>query len=78
VGSLASSFWAFSPLIARFCRRRPRGPARPSRATLFALLPLSGFAVFYLFVHKHTGLLTLLPFGAALAGGLRRGFGRGA
>ena len=66
------AFWAFSPVIALVLFAGVAAAlARPSRATLFALLPLSGFAVFYLFVHKHSYyLLTLLPFGAALAGQL--------
>jgi hypothetical protein len=66
------AFWAFSPVIALVLVAGVAAAlARPSRATLFALLPLSGFAVFYLFVHKHSYyLLTLLPFGAALAGRL--------
>ena len=66
------AFWAFSPVIALLLAAGVAAAlARPSRATLFALLPLSGFAVFYLFVHKHSYyLLTLLPFGAALAGRL--------
>jgi hypothetical protein len=66
------AFWAFSPVIALVLVAGVAAAlARPSRAILFALLPLSGFAVFYLFVHKHSYyLLTLLPFGAALAGRL--------
>jgi len=64
--------WAFSPVIALFLVAGVAAAlASPSRATLFALLPLAGFAVFYLFVHKHSYyLLTVLPFGAALAGRL--------
>jgi hypothetical protein len=66
------ALWAFSPVIALFLVAGVAAAlASPSRATLFALFPLAGFAVFYLFVHKHSYyLLTLLPFGAALAGRL--------
>jgi hypothetical protein len=66
------AWWAFSPLIAVLLAAGVAA-ALPdlSRATLFVLLPLAGFALFYLFVHKHSYyLLTLLPFGAALAGRL--------
>ncbi len=65
-------FWAFSPVIAILLLAAVAAALwRPSRETLFALLPLSGFAFFYLFVHKHSYyLFTLLPFGAALAGRL--------
>jgi hypothetical protein len=42
---------------------------RPSREALFSLAPAAAFAVFYLFVHKHSYyLLTLLPFLALLGG----------
>ena len=65
-------FWAFSPVIAILLLAAAAAAHwRLSRETLFALLPLSGFAFFYLFVHKHSYyLFTLLPFGAALAGRL--------
>ena len=72
-GSMAmEAVWAFSPLIALLLAAGiAAAVARLSPETLFALLPLSGFALFYLFVHKHSYyLLTLLPFGAALAGPL--------
>ena len=64
--------WAFSPLIALLLASGiAAAVARLSPDTLFALLPLSGFALFYLFVHKHSYyLLTVLPFAAALAGRL--------
>ena len=66
------AFWAFSPVIALLLVAGVAAAlASPSRATLFALFPLAGFALFYLFVHKHSYyLLTVLPFGAALAGRL--------
>ena len=42
---------------------------RPTKESLFAFLPLVFFAVFFLFVHKHSYYVaTLLPFGALLAG----------
>ncbi len=72
-GSMAvESLWAFSPLIALLLIAGiAAAAARLSPETLFALLPFAGFALFYLFVHKHSYyLLTLLPFGAALAGRL--------
>jgi hypothetical protein len=72
-GSLAlETLWAFSPLIALLLAAGiVAALAVRSRATLFALLPMTGFALFYLFVHKHSYyLLTVLPFGAALAGRL--------
>jgi hypothetical protein len=66
------AFWAFSPLVAALLAAGALAAlARPSRETLFALLPLLLFAVFYLFVHKHSYyLLSLLPWGALLAGRL--------
>jgi len=75
-GSMAvEAVWAFSPLIALLLAAGiAAAVARLSPETLFALLPLLGFALFYLFVHKHSYyLLTLLPFGAALAGRLLSG-----
>jgi 4-amino-4-deoxy-L-arabinose transferase-like glycosyltransferase len=68
----AEAWWAFSPLIALLLAAGVVAalPAL-SRVILFVLLPLSGFALFYLFVHKHSYyLLTVLPFAAALAGRL--------
>lgn len=66
----AEAWWAFSPLIALALATGIAAAAPAlSRATLFALLPACGFLLFYLFAHKHSYyLLTILPFGAALAG----------
>jgi hypothetical protein len=68
----AEAWWAFSPLIAlALAAGVVAAVPAPSRATLFALCPACGFALFYLFAHKHSYyLLTILPFGAALAGRL--------
>ena len=66
------AIWAFSPGIA-LALAAGLGAAlwRPSRQTLFVLFPLLAFAAFYLVVHKHSYyVLTLLPFGALLAGQL--------
>lgn len=68
------TLWAFSPLVAVLIAAgalaalwRPR----PSRETLFVLIPFGSFMVFYSVVHKHSYyLLTVLPFGALLAGRL--------
>ncbi len=76
---LLEAMWAFSPAVAILLAAGGAAAlARRSRESAFALLPLCGFAAFYLVVHKHSYyLLTLLPFGALLAGrflaGLRRG-----
>ncbi len=66
------AWWAFSPLIAlALAAGIAAAVPAPSRATLFALFPVCGFSLFYLFAHKHSYyLLTILPFGAALAGRL--------
>jgi len=71
----AEAFWAFSPLVAVLAALGALAAlARPSRETLFALLPLAFFGVFYLFVHKHSYyLLSLLPWAALLAGRLLGG-----
>ena len=68
----AEALWAFSPLVAALIvMGAVAALARPSQETLFALLPLLFFAVFYVFVHKHSYyLLSLLPWGALLAGWL--------
>lgn len=68
----AEAWWAFSPLIAlALAAGIVAAVPAPSRATLFALFPACGFSLFYLFFHKHSYyLLTILPFGAALAGRL--------
>jgi hypothetical protein len=66
------AFWAFSPLVAVLLVAGALAAlARPSQQTLFALLPLLFFAVFFLFIHRHSyDLLSLLPWGALLAGRL--------
>jgi hypothetical protein len=68
----AEAWWAFSPLIAlALAAGIVAAVLVPSRATLFALFLACGFSLFYLFAHKHSYyLLTILPFGAALAGRL--------
>ena len=67
--------WAFSPVIAvALLAGAAAALVRRSRQTLFALFPLAGFGLFYLFVHKHSYyLLAMLPFAAALAGRLLAG-----
>jgi len=72
-GGIGTEAWgAFSPLIAlALAAGILAAVLAPSRATLFALFPACGFSLFYLFTHKHSYyLLTILPFGAALAGRL--------
>ena len=68
----AEAFWAFSPIVAvLLVLGLLAAIPRPSRETLFALLPFLFYAAFYLFVHKHSYyLLFLLPWGALLAGRL--------
>lgn len=66
------ALWAFSPLVALLLLAGTVAAlARPSPANLLVLAQLAAFLLFYLFVHKHSYyLLTLLPFGALLAGDL--------
>jgi hypothetical protein len=66
------ALWAFSPVVAVLVAAGALAASwRPTRETLFVLLPFGAFLVFYLVVHKHSYyLLTLLPFGALLAGRL--------
>jgi Dolichyl-phosphate-mannose-protein mannosyltransferase len=74
----AEAVWALSPVVALVvavgalssCRR-------PSREELFVLLPFACYAIFYLFIHKHSYyVLSLLPFGAILGGRFVASFGR--
>ena len=68
---LSEVFWGFSPLVVLLsgigviaALRRPR-----DRSTLLVLSSLLAFSIFCLFVHKHSYyLLSLLPWGALLAG----------
>ena len=66
------ALWAFSPLVATLIVLGCLAAlARPSHETLFALLPLFFYVVFFLFVHRDSDhLLLLLPWGALLAGRL--------
>ncbi len=62
--------WAFSPVVlVMLALGVANALRRPSRDSLLMLSPAAAFAVFYLFVHKHSYyLLTLLPFLALLGG----------
>jgi 4-amino-4-deoxy-L-arabinose transferase-like glycosyltransferase len=64
--------WALSPLVAALLVAGAlMALARPSQATLFALLPFLFFAVLSLFLHGYGySLLWVLPWGALLVGRL--------
>jgi hypothetical protein len=64
------ALWAVSPAVALLITAGVVAALFVrSREALFALFPFLAFGAFYLFVHKHSYyLLTLLPFGAVLAG----------
>ena len=70
---------AFSPLVAVLLSIGVLAAfVRPTRETLFVLLPLAFFCIFTLFVHKHSYyVLTLLPWAALLAGRAIAGLPRG-
>lgn len=78
-GLALEAVWAFSPLIALLLVVGALGAVlRPTWESLFVLLPLVFFAVFTLFVHKYSYyVLTLLPWGALLAGRAVAGLPRG-
>jgi hypothetical protein len=78
-GLALEAVWVFSPLVAALLAAGTLAAVvRPTRESLFALLPLVFFAAFTLFVHKHSYyFLTLLPWGALLAGRALAGLPRG-
>jgi hypothetical protein len=78
-GLALEAVWAFSPVVAALVLAGALAAVvRPTRESLFALLPLVFFAAFFLFIHKHSYyVLTLLPWGALLAGRAVAGLPRG-
>jgi hypothetical protein len=66
---LDEAWWAFSPPVALLVLIGVAAAiARPRPSSLYVLLPFLGYALFYLYAHKHSYyLLSLLPFGVLLA-----------